>query len=168
MIRISTSLIFIFSLTAALGVGAEENYPNSVYQASTRAPEMVHIKSLTKCEYSKFATDICEKYGLDGPKEISNEEDRAVLLNKLKDLRKEKFKELSDPKVREDAEAKKHVQDRLKSLTWEINFFPNLITNKVAKTGEKIINDPPPLNNSRIPYGALLDGPASNAKNIQK
>ncbi len=137
----------------------QQNHTKNVYDASTDAPEAVQIKSLSKKDFSKYACDVCEKYGFDGPKEISCEEDRVNLLNKLRDLRKEKFKQLSDPKVRADEAAKKKVQDEMKSLTDEIKYFPNLASNRLVEEAEKIVNTPPSLAMNRIPYGALLNSP---------
>ncbi len=106
--------------------------PQSVYEASTTAPEMVQIKSLNSQQFSKHAIDLCEKFGLDGPKEISKQEDRDLLLKKLSELRKEKFKELCDPIIRENEVEKTRVQNEMKMLTEIVNKFPEL--NDAAKT----------------------------------
>lgn len=153
----------MFCVCSSQGVFAEESKPTeskpkeqSVYEASTTAPETVQIKSLSKTEFSKFAVGICEKYGFDGPNEISAETDRINLLNKLRDLRKEKFKQLSDPKVRQDKAAKKKVQDEMKTLTDEIENFPNLISNKINELWKWAMSPSPPVKRERIPYGALV------------
>lgn len=122
----------------------------SVYDASTTAPETVQIKSLNKEEFSEYAAEICEKYGFDGPKEVTTEDDRVKLLNKLRTLRKEKFKELSDPKVRENEADKKQVLDQMKSLTDEIKSFPFLTITLL-----------PP----KMPYGALTIPLSKNQDN---
>ncbi len=104
----------------------EQTKPISVYEASTVASELPVTRTLSLEEFSTYAGEMCKKYGLEGPTEISSPSDRTQLYSEMSAARKVLFKQLCDPKIREDAAAKEKVQAQMKSLSQDLSYFPNL------------------------------------------
>ena len=123
---------------------SKEASTTSVYDASTQIAEKPKIKSLNVEEFGTFAQEICKKYGFDGPTVVSNQTERALLLNQMSTLRKDLFKRLCDPKIRKDGAAKEIIQDQMKALSEDIRSFP--ILTGVGKGSSVLVQESVKLN----------------------